>query len=92
MNQIRAIDSGIIGDDKINCHKAYEIGFISMKSMIGEQFDNVKLKRSNRVLPILTVPSSVKVHNKKVAVDPLLLFQQIYITKKFDNQFQEFLI
>lgn len=47
MNQIMAIDSGIVDDDKINCHKAYEIGLIFMRSMIGEQFDNVKLKQSS---------------------------------------------
>jgi len=70
-----SIASGIIGDDKINCYNAYEIGLISMNNMIGQHFHNIKLKRANRVLPLLTVTSSVKVHDIKVAIDPLLLFQ-----------------
>jgi len=62
-----------------------------MNNMIGQHFHNIKLKRANRVLPLLTVTSSVKVHDIKVAIDPLLLFQRISVTKQFEDHLQQFL-
>lgn len=35
--------------------------------------------------------SSVKVHNTRVVIDPLLLFQRISVTKKFEDQLEQFL-
>jgi len=91
INHIMSIASGIIGDDKINCYNAYEIGLIFMNNMIGQHFHNIKLKRANRVLPLLTVTSSVKVHDIKVAIDPLLLLQRISVTKQFEDHLQQVL-
>jgi len=90
-NKIMSLATGIIGNDEINCHDAYNIGHISMENMVGQTFDNVKFKRSNRVLPLLSVNSSVKIHDCKVVVDPLLLFQRICLNKKFDEHLREYL-
>lgn len=59
--------------------------------MIDQKFNSIKLKRADRVLPLLTISSSVKVHNEEVPVDPLLLFQRISITKRFDDQLPKFM-
>lgn len=87
---IMSISSGIIGDDNINCHQAYQVGLISMESMKNLTFDNIKLKRANRIASLLMVTSSVKVHGEKVAIDPLLLFQRISITKQFEDNLQQY--
>ena len=49
-NQIVSISTGVIGDDKVNCHNAKEIGLQSMEKIIGEKFNNLKFKRANGVL------------------------------------------
>ena len=35
-NQIVSISTGVMGDEKINCHNAKEIGLQSMEKIIGE--------------------------------------------------------
>jgi len=90
-NKIMSLTTGIIANDEIHCHDAYNIGHISMKNMVGQTFDNLKFKRSNRVLPLLLVNSSVKIHDCKVAIDPLLLFQRISLNNKFDKHLHEYL-
>lgn len=91
INQILSIANGILGDDKINCYNAYETDLVLMKNMFGQNFNNIKLKRSDKVLPLLTANSCVKVHNTKIFIDPLLLFQRISIIKKFDKQLRDYL-
>jgi hypothetical protein len=66
--------SGVTGDEKINCHDTNRIGNIAMKKKIGQTFFDIKFSRADRVLPLLSVNSNVKVHNKTVPIDPLLLF------------------
>ena len=91
MKQIVSLATGIIGHDGINCHNARNIGLQSMNNIIGQTFDKIKLKRSNKVLSLLCVNSSVKVHDCKVAIDPLLLFQRISVFKKFDEHLSDYL-
>jgi len=47
----------------INCYNAYNVGIVTMNSMVGLTFDNFKFKRANRVIPLLSVKSSIKVHD-----------------------------
>jgi len=44
--QIISIATSIVGDEKINCFNAYEVGLNSMQKIIGEKFDKIKLKRA----------------------------------------------
>lgn len=47
---VMCLNTGVIGDGKINCHVAYEIGVGSVKSVIGGDFSLVEFKRTNRSL------------------------------------------
>ena len=89
IKEIISIASGIVGDNKINCHKASEVGIAAMSKMTGETF-NIKLKRADKVLPLLTMSSTIKVHDKKVPVDPVLLFQRMSISKTFEDEIEKF--
>lgn len=90
-NTIMSLANGIIGNDNINCYDGYNIGVVSMNNMVGFKFDKFKFKHANRVLPLLTVKSSVKVHDCLVPIDPLLLFQRISLNKKFADNLPEYL-
>lgn len=43
------IATGILAEDDVNCHEAESHGMKIMNSIIGENFKDLKLKRSNRV-------------------------------------------
>ncbi|XP_050518957.1 uncharacterized protein LOC126893059 [Diabrotica virgifera virgifera] len=89
INKIISIASGVVIDDKINCHKAREVGIASMAKMTGETFNNIKLKRSEKVLPLLAASSTLKVHEEEVAIDPVLLFQRMSITEAFEDEIEK---
>lgn len=87
-NKIMSLANSIIGNDEINCYDAYEIGKHLMNKMVGLKFDHFKFKRANRVLPLLSVKSSIKVHDHSV---PLLLFQRIGLNTRFQHNLDEYL-
>ncbi|GBN73034.1 hypothetical protein AVEN_44198-1 [Araneus ventricosus] len=90
VEKIISIASGVVGDEKINCHNAREVGITSMTKMFGQTFNNIKLKRVDKVLPLLTISSALKVHDEKVPIDPVLLFQRMSITKSFEDELETF--
>ncbi|GBN63618.1 hypothetical protein AVEN_238922-1 [Araneus ventricosus] len=90
VEKIISIASGVVGDEKINCHNAREVGITSMIRMFGQTFNNIKLKRVDKVLPLLTISRTIKVHDEKVPIDPVLLFQRMSITKSFEDELQTF--
>ncbi|XP_065664106.1 uncharacterized protein LOC136085968 [Hydra vulgaris] len=77
--------------DKLNCGTSTDmvIEQSMIKSMTGETF-NIKLKRADKVLPLLTMSSTIKVHDEKVTVDPVLLFQRMSISKTFEDEIEKF--
>ncbi|KAK4873122.1 hypothetical protein RN001_015151 [Aquatica leii] len=85
------ISTGVVGDEKINCHNVVKIGKKAMKEIIGNNFKDVKMKRASRVLFLPIVNSAVKIHNTIVPIDPVLLFQRIMIAKKDDDELTDYL-
>lgn len=57
---------------------------------MGTNFNDIKFTHASRVLPISTVNSKIKVHDRTVPVDPLLLFQRISAMKKSTEELQEY--
>ncbi|CAH2086035.1 unnamed protein product [Euphydryas editha] len=90
-NQLVSLASGIVGNDQINCHRAHEIGLQSMVKITGLNFNEIKLKRVDKVLPLSAINKSVKINDCKVSIDPMLLFQRITVSKKFESNLQEYL-
>lgn len=91
INEIMSISTGIVGDEKINCHMSREIGNNGLSRIIGENFDSVKFKRKDKVLPLATISNSIKVDTLSVPINPLLLFQRMCVTKQSDEQLKEYL-
>ncbi|GFT77824.1 uncharacterized protein TNCV_4388011 [Trichonephila clavipes] len=81
----------MVGNDQINCHKTHEIGLESIVKITCLKFNEIKLKRSNQVLPLSIVNKSVKINDCRVSIDPLLLFQRITVSKQFERYLQEYL-
>ena len=47
-DNIISISSGIIGGDKINCPKAYEVGLECIKKIVGGDFGTIKLTKKRQ--------------------------------------------
>ncbi|GBN35153.1 hypothetical protein AVEN_110845-1 [Araneus ventricosus] len=90
VEKIISIASEVAGDEKINCHNVRKDGITSMTKMFGQTFNNIKLKRVDKVLLLLTISSAIKVHDEKVPIDPVLLFQRMSITKSFEDELETF--
>lgn len=71
-----SVASGVVGQNSINCHYAYEIGQI---------FDNVNRMRKDIVVPLLSVS-----YTGKVQGDLVLLFQRMSVTNVFQDELEIF--
>lgn len=82
----------VVGDNKINCHNAREIGHSIMSKMTHQTFKSNKLKSSDKVLPLLNIISTIIVLDEKVPIEHVLLFQQMSVTKTFEEDITIFLL
>jgi hypothetical protein len=56
----------ISGNDNVNCHKAYEIDLL--KSMMGNNFHDIKLKMSSKVKNIASITLGVKIDGEIIKI------------------------
>lgn len=83
--KIMSLATGIVGNTKVNCHLAEEVGKQVMEKTLGKNFADVKLQRKDKVLSLGAMHSAIKINDESVVVDLLLLFQRIAIAKKNDE-------
>jgi len=43
LKELISISTGVVGNEKVNCHKAQEVGQQIMKNIIGKHFNEIKL-------------------------------------------------
>lgn len=71
-----SISTGVVRDKKINCHSE-EIGAVGITRIIGEDFDSVKFKRKDKVLPLAIISNSIRPEDVNILINPLMLFQRM---------------
>jgi hypothetical protein len=79
-----SIGSGLSGNESINCHLSKELGSKRLDLFAGHKFKDIKLKRCDNVRPLSAVNSTVKVYDKAVNIDPLILYQRMLFRKDED--------
>lgn len=84
-SELISLSTGIVADDSINCASAIECGMAAMKRMVGKTFEDIHLKRSDKVLSLASMNSAVKVNDDLVVVDTMQLFNRIICTVKSDE-------
>ena len=77
-----SIYSGIMGSKNINCYNAREEGMKVLQTYIGKQFDTMRASMKNRVHSLSSMTSSIKIEDDVVAINPLLIFQQVSLNLK----------
>ncbi|KYN03290.1 hypothetical protein ALC62_05871 [Cyphomyrmex costatus] len=88
---LMSIYSGIVGNQTVNCHNAYEEGMKVLQSHIGKPFGSIKASLKNKVRSLASVMSSVKVQNSDVTINPLLIFQRISLNLKNQDDMKNYL-
>ncbi|GBO18859.1 hypothetical protein AVEN_65399-1 [Araneus ventricosus] len=53
VKDIMSISTGVIGDEKINCHISQDIICIGISKIIGSDFYTVKFKRNGRIKSVI---------------------------------------
>lgn len=62
-----------------------------MTKIVGANFASLSFKRKDKVLPLSSVTTSIKVDSSPVPINPLLLFQRTCIAKNFETDLKHFL-
>ncbi|CAI6359929.1 unnamed protein product [Macrosiphum euphorbiae] len=84
------LSTGIVGNEQINCYEALEVGQQTMKNVIADNFNDIMIQRSNRVVPLdFTKKLTVCIRDDIFSIDPLLLFQRIMIRVETDEKLKE---
>ena len=85
--ELRSISCGLTANegDKINCDDAETVGRKLQEKLDGVCFENVSMKRSEKIRTLVHLKDAVKVDNEKIAIDPLVLFARLSLL----NQNQE---
>jgi len=86
-----SIATGVVGDEKIDCHKAWEVGMKGVLEICGQDFGTVKFKRSQRVKSLALMNSGIPVGDNVVPINPTTLFQRITVAKHSEKELEEFL-
>ena len=75
--QLVSLSSGIVGDETINCDSAVTCGLSAMARVVGLNFGQIKLKKSETVRSLATVTKGVKIRDDVIPVDTMTLFNRI---------------
>lgn len=72
-----SVYSGISADETINCDQAEEIGSKLQRNVVGKNFAEASLKRSDKVLPLSAMTSSIKVKGEAVVIDQQQMLNRV---------------
>lgn len=79
-SNLMSLSTGIVGENDIDCHMAFEKGRKGMESMIGQNAANISLSTVYKVKNLAAAKRGIHVHNDDfVSVDSYLLFQRISV-------------
>lgn len=91
LKDLMCIDSGIIADEHIDCHKAEELGISGLLKIVDIDFESLKFQRKNRCKPLSCLKTSIEVDGDVIPIDPLLILSRMCIAKKSDDELKSFL-
>ena len=83
-HDVLCIETGEIGDEKVNVFNSVEIGSTIIKKMVGEPMLTYSFTRKDMAVT-MRPRSTVICDGERVSVDPQLLFQRLLITAGRDD-------
>ncbi|MGR0227394.1 hypothetical protein, partial [Klebsiella pneumoniae] len=91
INLLMSLSTGLIGNEKINCHQALQIGTAIMQNFVGCKFGEMKQSRKHTVMPLASMSCTIKIGGEKATINPLTIFQRTLIAKKSDADVERLL-
>ena len=85
-NNLISLSTGVVGGETISCDSAVDCGLKAMKNMIGKTFSNVVLRRKDKVMPLSSANSGVKVRGEYIAINYMQLFHRIVCVVRSDDE------
>ncbi|GBL81112.1 hypothetical protein AVEN_83176-1 [Araneus ventricosus] len=74
---VMLLSTGMVRDEKMNCHLSDRNGHSSMESIARSNFGQVKFSGIYRVVPMRGFTNIVKLHEEEVPIDPYTIFKNI---------------
>ncbi|KAE8743752.1 hypothetical protein FOCC_FOCC009627 [Frankliniella occidentalis] len=91
-DQLVSLSTGLIADKTVNCDSALEIGIDCMKSMVDNNFCDVKLRRSKQVKPLSSMSTAVNARGDGSVINPMQLLNRIVcIQDRLETPLSDFL-
>lgn len=90
-NLLVSIATGLVGDDSVNCDEAQDRGVAAMKSIVGQRFSDVHLRRKDKVRSLASVAKTIKFKGRDVEVNPNQLFHRILCVVRSEEELAEYL-
>lgn len=84
--ELVSLSSGVIATKEINCDSVVEKGEGIMEEHIGQNFGEIRLKRSNKVKNLSFINKTVSLYNQTASVNPSVLFNRIICTYKSKDE------
>ena len=79
-DKLVCIATGIVAPLSANPDSAFQLGETAANTLSGQNYADVKLKRSDRVISIGAASDSVGIRGKEVEIDPMSLFVRVTCT------------
>ena len=85
-----SLSSGIVADENVNSHRAFEVGVETRNKYDGCNSLELSLSKLNNVKSILWMESKLKVFGSEIAIDPHAMFQRIGIMRSSDEDLSKY--
>lgn len=77
---LTSISTGVISDQSIDCHQAFEKGMKGVDSMIGKNLQDISLGKLYKVKPMSLTSNGTHLHHEdSINIDPIIMFQRISV-------------
>lgn len=77
---LMSLSTGIIANEKINCHLAFKKGLKAIQSVVGKNASNISLFTIHKLKPLSMAQNAAHINGNFPKIDPYFLFQRISIT------------
>lgn len=88
--ELISLSTGLIATDEANCQDAQSLGLSILNTFEGKNFDQIKYKKTMKVVPIKMISSKIKHDGVSVTVNPDTIFKRMMILKNSNEDLKEY--
>lgn len=89
-SELMSVFTGVVVDDRINCHRTIEVGQAMISKMVGLNFQVVDFQRKKKVLHFSALSSSIEIEKCPVPGNSMILFKRMRILKESSGDMHKY--